>query len=799
MLRYFEIAFCMCVLIGSLSKVASSQELIAAPDGYVRYKLSNLRVERGILGEVVAIDYKQTQNGIGSGNVQLAARTDDGRLGIIGVSMIDESGTIRLENRFPGLAQMLGGGEAGMELYFIVNLQGAAGFYNPITSRLLGGKEYLVSNVLRRGTMNSKVAARQLTKEETAAIESDRKARMPPEETPSGYARAREDTKLVVGVPVKVGQGGNWVDAVVVDLPSQTTAKVKVEGSSYLRTVNRKDWIAVSKTVSRQISTNPEGFSTNIRSLPGGNLALDDDLRPIPDSSSLVKGTPLLREQGSSWQGVFFLSADNVSARVLINQFNKLKLEIIPKTKLAIRTETLDALKQKKAAEELFAINVAGYEQKVAGLAKFPGGTQPSSAAGRQPTGAFSGGVVGSKPADSMAGREVIQLRTWSDSTGRFKVEAELVDRDDQNITLRRPSGKIAKVPRAKLSEADLAYLKKLDEEAENPFAALVENDSLPMSSGTSMSAPERPPWDYKTPLKVVSKVTDLGGGPKSMAISPDNKYLVIGRAGAEVSMCDLKSGQILMSSGRMDHMGDVTAARYTPHGKFLVLGGSKGTVEVYKVQPRGKLDLQTQFAAHTKQVACIAFSSDGKFALTGGEDKEARYWDVASGRQIAAITGFEGNVKATCVRALDNELLATDGKTLMVFDLATQKVTRTMEVGRSPHIQGVAISPNGLLLAFNDGYKIVLWNLEDYLQMPSIEGTDIPWVMAFGPDSRHIFSGHNGIMNVWDAKEQSRVISCPVGSYYNVQALGVSQDGSVVACSSAYAEVTVLKAAPSK
>ncbi|GAB5402528.1 MAG: hypothetical protein Aurels2KO_07590 [Aureliella sp.] len=794
----FNLGICFCLSL-LFSRTALPQELIAAPDGYVRYKLSNLRVEQSILGEVVAIDYKRTSDGTGQHNVQLAARTDNGRLGIMGVSTIDESGTIRLESRFPGLARMLGGSERGMELYFVVNLRGTIGFYHPMTSQLLGGKEYLVSNVIRRGKMNSKVSARPLNKEEKAAVERERKARMPPEELPSGYSRGTANTQLVRGAPIKIGQGGQWQDAVVVDLPSATTVRAKAGTSPYLRKLNREDWIAVADSVAAKIRDNPDQFSTDLRTLPAGNLVLEDDMRPMADAAALVKGTPLLREQSTKWQEVFFVSADNVSARVLVNQFNKLKIEIVPKDKLAIRTQTIAAL-ESADAEQQFAVNVQGYEQKVAGLAGFPGGSQPPSAAPTAPTGSFSGGIVGS-PAEvnaevAPAGNTV---RTWSDSTGRFKVEAQLVDRDDQNVTLKRSNGKIAKVPLSKLSEPDLAYLKKLDEESENPFAALVDNEPLPMSSGTPATPSKLSPWDYKTPLKVISKVTDLGWGPKSIAISPDNKYLVIGRGGSEVSMCDLKSGQILMSSGRMDHMGDVTATRYTPDGKFLVLGGAKGTIEVYAVHARGKLDLKAQFAAHTKSVACIAFSSDGKYALTGGEDKEARYWEVATGRQIASVNGFEGKVKATCIRASDNELLATDGKTLKIFDLAADKVTRTMEVGRSVHTQGMAISPNGLLLAFNDGYKIVLWNLESYLQMPTIQGTDIPWIMAFGPDSRYIFSGHNGVMNIWDAKDQSRVISCPIGSHYNVQALGVSHDGSTVACGSAFAEVTALKAASAR
>lgn len=61
-------------------------------------------------------------------------------------------------------------------------------------------------------------------------------------------------------------------------------------------------------------------------------------------------------------------------------------------------------------------------------------------------------------------------VRTWSDATGRFKIEASFVELVDGNVRLKRADGRmIAPLPLDKLSEADKLYIKqRLD--AENPF-----------------------------------------------------------------------------------------------------------------------------------------------------------------------------------------------------------------------------------------------------------------------------------------------------------------------------------------
>jgi hypothetical protein len=52
------------------------------------------------------------------------------------------------------------------------------------------------------------------------------------------------------------------------------------------------------------------------------------------------------------------------------------------------------------------------------------------------------------------------EIRTWSDSTGKHKVEAEFVELKDQKVTLRRKDGKAITIALEKLSEADRSFVR---------------------------------------------------------------------------------------------------------------------------------------------------------------------------------------------------------------------------------------------------------------------------------------------------------------------------------------------------
>ena len=53
------------------------------------------------------------------------------------------------------------------------------------------------------------------------------------------------------------------------------------------------------------------------------------------------------------------------------------------------------------------------------------------------------------------------EIRTWTDSTGAYKLEAEFVEEKDGNVRLKRTDGRIVALPVERLSAADQAYVRK--------------------------------------------------------------------------------------------------------------------------------------------------------------------------------------------------------------------------------------------------------------------------------------------------------------------------------------------------
>jgi hypothetical protein len=84
--------------------------------------------------------------------------------------------------------------------------------------------------------------------------------------------------------------------------------------------------------------------------------------------------------------------------------------------------------------------------------------------------------------------------RTWTDSTGKYQVEADLVGFNDTMVILKKADRQLVAVPTAKLSETDNVYLKS--EEA--------------VTQGQK-SAEAMQTWTMATGLKVIGRVVNYG------------------------------------------------------------------------------------------------------------------------------------------------------------------------------------------------------------------------------------------------------------------------------------------------
>jgi len=84
--------------------------------------------------------------------------------------------------------------------------------------------------------------------------------------------------------------------------------------------------------------------------------------------------------------------------------------------------------------------------------------------------------------------------RQWTDSTGRYSVEADLIAFNQQTVVLKKENHDLVAVPIARLSQQDQQYLKSKDAE-----------EVIRRSAGQLQT------WTMQNGLKVVGKVVDYG------------------------------------------------------------------------------------------------------------------------------------------------------------------------------------------------------------------------------------------------------------------------------------------------
>jgi len=204
--------------------------------------------------------------------------------------------------------------------------------------------------------------------------------------------------------------------------------------------------------------------------------------------------------------------------------------------------------------------------------------------------------------------------------------------------------------------------------------------------------------------------------------------------------------------------------------------------------QEKPEIFVQT---GHAEYINAIAFSPDGRYALSGSDDCTLRLWDISTGREIRTFKGHK-----SWVRSVD---FSPDGRyalsggydcTLKLWDISTGKEIRTFigQQGFVCAVTSVAFSPDGkyILSAGNDK-SIKLWDVETGDEMRVFRGhTEFINSVVFLADSRHALSGSDDkTLKLWDlfTGKEIRTFSGHGGA---VNSVAISNDGKYALSGSA-------------
>src|SRR5262249_9118754 len=140
--------------------------------------------------------------------------------------------------------------------------------------------------------------------------------------------------------------------------------------------------------------------------------------------------------------------------------------------------------------------------------------------------------------------------------------------------------------------------------------------------------------------------------------------------------------------------------------------------------EPKPRLTL-----GHPDEVWCAAISQDGKTLASGGVDDTIRFWDVASGKEQAALKKVTEYGVNSLAFSPDGKTLASGfgGNTIKLWDVGTHKGTVLLDQISQFASPRVVFSPDGKTLASGGPciLKVRVWDRATGKQTATLDGHD--------------------------------------------------------------------------
>ena len=279
--------------------------------------------------------------------------------------------------------------------------------------------------------------------------------------------------------------------------------------------------------------------------------------------------------------------------------------------------------------------------------------------------------------------------------------------------------------------------------------------------------------WDVDTAQKSTVQNNGHRDWYSALAFSPDGTQLV--SVGADSTRV-LSDHGIYLATSHPDHLIRLTDVSTGDELATLQRGSSELTfspddrtktvatintldIHLWNTETGDELvipvndDLKPGFRGHLPVVLAVAFSSDGRWLVSGTAEGHIRMWDVATGE---ALTVFA-------------------------------EPTEQKNLG---HISALAFSPDRALLAAGTKSQLHLWDVRTGHKIFSVSTVhkrgwrihhDYPEPLVFSPDSAILVNGHSsGTIQLWDAKTGDRIAVLD-GHTQQVETLKFSPNGETL------------------
>ena len=310
------------------------------------------------------------------------------------------------------------------------------------------------------------------------------------------------------------------------------------------------------------------------------------------------------------------------------------------------------------------------------------------------------------------------------------------------------------------------------DEATKDPEMKAIKAETL--SLWTQAKAILKPDITY-TPARRFPTRKEIVG---EVCFSPDGKH-ALGATKSLIDYWNLETGTIHRTL--KGHIGGITTVTISPDGKFALSGGYDKNLIYWNLQTGQLVRHLTQ---NTHKIGAATISPDGNFALSGCNNT-VKYWNLTTGKCLHSLTGHTRFIRAVAISADGNYALSgSEDDTVKYWNLRTGECIRTL-TGHTKSIYTVAISPDGkTALSGGQSQPLRYWDLTTGKCVRTIDAHHYDTIMvAFGPNDQYAMSAcDSDKMKYWNLKTGQcihtiNITECP-GFYSTISCAALSADG---------------------
>ena len=206
----------------------------------------------------------------------------------------------------------------------------------------------------------------------------------------------------------------------------------------------------------------------------------------------------------------------------------------------------------------------------------------------------------------------------------------------------------------------------------------------------------------------------------RALASTPTGTFVYSAGSDGKIFRWDLTKAdanrEVLFENPALVHM----ALAVSPDNKYLVVGGNYAYLQLFDLN--NILEKPKILKTQTSKTWFLGFTPDSKGIISAGLDNKIVFWDFKNSKDIAIS---DSKVNSIAISPIGSSLaVAKVSGEITLLDRNTEKTTLLFKDPEKVPIVSVAFSKNGLLLAAGDEKGIVhIWDMETKTMLATLTG----------------------------------------------------------------------------